>query len=333
MKASFKKYDLLFKRPSGTSRGVLRKKRTYFIELNDGDFSAKGEAALFRGLSYDDQSDYEEILHEVCSNILNYKDNYHKTLKEYPSIIFGLEQVFLKHAKRSKNCFTNSFAEGKLGIPINGLIWMGDEEFMSEQIEQKLADGYSCLKLKIGAIDFEQEIELLQSLRRRYSKDKLEIRVDANGAFAPNEALRKLQRLAELDLHSIEQPIQQGQRIEMKDLCLKSPLDIALDEELIGVLDYEEKKLMLEQIIPPYIILKPALVGGFKSCDEWIALAESMDIAWWITSALESNLGLEAIAQYTASKNTTMYQGLGTGQLFSNNIDSSLEIRKAKLWM
>jgi o-succinylbenzoate synthase len=333
LKASFEKYLLEFKRPSGTSRGVLKKKSTYFITIDKGKNKAIGEAALFRGLSADDVPEYETKLQEVCDHIEKYQDNFHEELRDFPSIVFGLEQAFLKLKNASGYCFENSFTEGSKGIPMNGLIWMGDQNFMHDQIEAKLADGYSCLKLKIGAIDFEKEMDLLSELRKRFTTDKLEIRVDANGAFLPHEALAKLARLAALDLHSIEQPIRAGQVSEMAELCKETSLAIALDEELIGVQSIVSKRNLLARISPQYIILKPALVGGFLACDGWIKLAEEMNIGWWITSALESNLGLEAIAEYTASKNTNMYQGLGTGQLFTNNLTSKLEIRDAKLWM
>ncbi|MEZ4916354.1 MAG: o-succinylbenzoate synthase [Chitinophagales bacterium] len=330
--ASFEKYVLQFKSPSGTSRGILRTKDTYFITLNNGKNTAIGEAALFRGLSADDVPNYEEKLATVCNEIAFYKDNYHETLKQFPSIVFGLEQAFLKLKNKADFCFDNDFTVGKKGIPINGLIWMGTETFMQKQIEDKLKQGFHCIKMKIGAIGFDKEIALLKHLREKFSARKLELRVDANGAFAPNEAMEKLQELAQLQLHSIEQPIKQGQQNEMEKLCASTPLPIALDEELIGIFELKEKQALLDKIKPQYIILKPALVGGFKSCDEWIKLAEERNIGWWITSALESNIGLDAIAQYTASKSTSMYQGLGTGQLFTNNTPSTLSIIDARLW-
>lgn len=332
MKATFEKYILEFKRASGTSRGVLKKKSTYFIRIEENGITGIGEAALFRGLSSDDVPFYEEKIKEVCENISAYKNDYHNQLKDFPSIVFGLEQAFLNLKNQGEGYYKNSFSAGQQGIPINGLIWMGDEPFMQQQIEQKLADGFTCIKIKIGAIDFEQEIALIQAIRNRYSAQQIEIRVDANGAFLPNEALEKLKRLAALEIHSIEQPIRQGQREAMHNLCRQTPLAIALDEELIGVNEYKAKQQLLVDIQPQYIILKPALVGGFQSCDEWIQLAEENNIAWWITSALESNIGLQAIAEYTATKKSTMFQGLGTGQLFTNNIPSNLIIQNAKLW-
>lgn len=332
LEAKFEKYILEFKNPSGTSRGVLKKKSTYFMHLSKGAFRASGEANLFKGLSADDTPDYEEKLKEVCVNIEVYAKNYQETLVDYPSIRFALEQALLKLNNLHDLCFDNAFSRGEAGIPINGLIWMGSEQFMQEQIEEKLADNFTCIKLKIGAIDFEKELAILKNLRNKFPVTDLEIRVDANGAFHPKEALKKLEQLAKFDLHSIEQPIMAGQFEDMASLCQSTPLPIALDEELIGIGTMEEKRKVLESIVPQFIILKPALVGGFASCDEWISLAESREIGWWITSALESNVGLDAIAQYTFSKNTANYQGLGTGKLFSNNIPSSLTIVDAKLW-
>jgi o-succinylbenzoate synthase len=332
LSAKFTKYILEFKNPSGTSRGILKKKYTYFIELNENGQTAIGEANMFSGLSSDDVPNYEEVLQAVCQNIAKYKDDYHKLLKDFPSIVFGLEQAFLKLKNQGDFCFENEFTFGTQGISINGLIWMGSEAFMQEQIADKLKNKFACIKMKIGAIDFENELEILRNLRAKYSKDSLELRVDANGAFTPEEALQKLQKLAAIYIHSIEQPIRAGQLAEMAKLCKETPLPIALDEELIGIHDYKEKEALLDQIAPQYIILKPALVGGFRACDEWIELAEARNIAWWITSALESNIGLDAIAQYTFSKQNKRYHGLGTGSLFLNNTASSLHIKDAQLW-
>ena len=332
LEASYVKYILEFKNPSGTSRGVLRKKSTYFIHVNQGDLSAVGEANMFEGLSSDDVPEYEEKLAEVCLNINQYATNYHETLRDFPSIVFGLEQAFLKLQNASDWCYDNAFTQGKKGIPINGLIWMGSAAFMQEQIEEKLKQNFTCIKLKIGAIDFEAELEILRELRAQFPANQLEIRVDANGAFQVNDALEKLTKLAAIKLHSIEQPIKAKQINEMASLCRNTPLAIALDEELIGVNEVQEKEALLRKIKPQYIILKPALVGGFQSCDEWIRIAESLGISWWITSALESNIGLDAIAQYTYSKNTAMFQGLGTGGLFTNNTKSTLRIVNGELW-
>jgi L-alanine-DL-glutamate epimerase-like enolase superfamily enzyme len=227
--------------------------------------------------------------------------------------------------------FPSDFTKGKDSIPINGLIWMGDPVFMKQQIKDKLASGFSCIKLKIGAIDFDNELELIKSIRNEFDAKTIEIRVDANGAFKPNEALEKLKRLSDYNLHSIEQPIRQGQVGDMAQLCSETPLPIALDEELIGVFSVTEKQFLLQTIKPQYIILKPTLVGGFKGSQEWIALAESNQIGWWVTSALESNIGLNAIAQWTYTLESQLPQGLGTGGLFTNNIQSPLVVDSGQL--
>lgn len=332
MKAFFQKYILNFKQASGTSRGVLRTKETYFLKVVDGNKIGYGECAVFKGLSADDRPDYEDKLDWLCQNINRNLDELLQELIEFPSIQFGLEQAFL--SVKSENpfeLFPSKFTESEDSIKINGLIWMGTEAFMREQIREKLNAGFSTLKLKIGAIDFESEISLLKSIRKEFSSEEIEIRVDANGGFLPSEAFEKLKRLSELNLHSIEQPIKQGQIAEMAELCSKTPLPIALDEELIGVFDVTNKQEILQTIKPQYIILKPSLVGGFKGSAEWIQLAEAQHIGWWITSALESNIGLNAIAQWTYTLKNTMPQGLGTGSLFANNFESPLEVKGENL--
>ena len=332
IKASYKKYILNFKNPSGTSRGILRTKETYFIILNENDKIGVGETGLFRGLSIDDVSNYEEKLTWVCNNINKGLDFLLEELVHYPSIQFGLEQAFLSLKSKNKfELFPSNFTLGKSAIPINGLVWMGDKEFMKTQIKEKLASGFSCIKMKIGAIDFDTEIELLKSIRKEFSSKEIELRVDANGAFDPSTALEKLKILSELEIHSIEQPIKQGQLQEMAKLCEVTPLAIALDEELIGVFSKEAKSNLIHTIKPQYIILKPILVGGFAGSTEWINLAEENDCGWWITSALESNVGLNAIAQFTYTLNSNLPQGLGTGSLFTNNIQSPLEVKKGTL--
>jgi len=328
MKASYKKYTLNFKRPSGTSRGVLTTKETWFLILEEENNFGIGECGILRTLSIDDRPDYEEKLKWTCQNIHLPKDELLAELVEFPSIQFGVEMALLSLQSQDPfQLFPSAFTNGEKGIPINGLIWMGEEAFMHEQIQQKLEQGFSCIKLKIGAIDFDKEIALLQSIRKKYSASEIELRVDANGAFKPHEALQKLQRLSELDLHSIEQPIKQGQFSEMAKLCAKTPLPIALDEELIGVFSVTKKEELLQTIQPQYIILKPSLIGGFKGTQEWIDLAEKQNIGWWITSALESNIGLNAISQFTFMQNSNMPQGLGTGSLYTNNIESPLVVK------
>ncbi len=246
---------------------------------------------------------------------------------EFPSIQIGVEMAFMSlHAQDPFQLFDTPFTNGKAAIPINGLIWMGDQAFMKQQIKDKLAAGFSCIKMKIGAIDFTSEIALLKKIRLEFNSDEIELRVDANGAFLPEGALEKLKQLATLDIHSIEQPIKQGQLQDMAVLCDQTPLPIALDEELIGVFTSEEKSRLLDTVKPQYIILKPSFIGGFKGTDEWIALAEKRNIGWWVTSALESNIGLNAIAQYTSAKKSILPQGLGTGSLYTNNIPSPLVV-------
>ncbi|MGY5352667.1 o-succinylbenzoate synthase [Wenyingzhuangia sp. IMCC45533] len=333
MKATYKKYILNFKQASGTSRGVLKTKETFFIIINKNGKLGYGETGLFRGLSADDKPDYEEKLQWVCNHIQLGLNTLLNELIEFPSIQFGLEQAFLSlQSTDGFHLFPSEFTQSYQGIPINGLVWMGDEAFMQDQINTKLASGFDTIKMKIGAIDFDTEIKLLTSIRKKYSSNEITLRVDANGAFTPQNALEKLERLKELEIHSIEQPIKQGQVLAMKKLCEKTPVPIALDEELIGVFNYEDKRALLETIQPQFIILKPSLVGGIKGSDEWISLANQQNIPYWITSALESNIGLNAIAQYTYNLGVTMPQGLGTGSLFSNNITSPLQVENGKIY-
>ena len=329
--AKYYPYTLNFKRPSGTSRGVLNTKETYFIEVFEDDKKGIGECALFRGLSFDDDDDYEAALEWTCRNINLSIDDLREELVNHPSIIFGVEQALLNLQHQNEFYFPSEFTEGKDSIKINGLIWMGTSDYMKEQLEEKLSKGFSCIKLKIG-VDWNAEKQILKSLREQFPKDKIELRVDANGGFSPAEAKKVLEELAELDIHSIEQPIQAGNWKAMAELCHSTPTPIALDEELIGVLNFESKKDLLREINPQYIILKPSLIGGFSGADEWIDLAEKQNIGWWITSALESNIGLNAIAQYTYTKNSPMPQGLGTGGLFTNNFETSLYLEGENLW-
>jgi len=332
MKATYKKYTLNFKRPSGTSRGVLRQKKTYFLVLHDANNHGIGECGLLQGLSIDDVPEYEEKLQWVCDHINWGKQKLLLTLKDYPSIQFGVEQAFMSlSATDAFELFPSDFTQKQRPIPINGLIWMGEEAFMHEQIQEKLAQGFNCIKMKIGAIDFEKEYQLLQAIRQKYSPNEIELRVDANGAFSPEEAMVKLKRLSLLQLHSIEQPIRQGNTKAMRRLCKETPLPIALDEELIGIVDLVEKEQLLQEIQPQYIILKPSLLGGFNACKEWINLANTYNIGWWITSALESNIGLNAIAQWTFTLKNQLPQGLGTGSLYSNNFESPLSVENGTL--
>jgi o-succinylbenzoate synthase len=332
MKATYKKYILNFKNPSGTSRGVLRTKETWFLILEYQGKIGIGETGLFRGLSIDDVPNYEEKISWVCKNIHIGLEKLLAKFITFPSIQFGIEQAFLSLESKNKfELFPSEFTKGNMCIPINGLVWMGDQQFMKTQIQEKLKSGFSCIKMKIGAIDFDAEVALLKAIRSEFSSNEIELRVDANGAFKPENALEKLEILSEMELHSIEQPIQQGQLEEMALLCEKTPLAIALDEELIGVFSRKEKRKLIETIKPQFIILKPSLVGGFSGSKEWMEIAESENIQWWITSALESNIGLNAIAQFTHTLKNELPQGLGTGSLFSNNFESPLEVKNGTL--
>ncbi len=332
MNASFFKHTLHFKRPGGTSRGVLHTKDTWLLRLTDGTRWGVGECGMFRGLSADDRPDFESKLQWVCDHINEGEAQLLQELEAFPAIQIGVETAFRSLASEDPFAiFPSEFTNGNTGIVINGLIWMGAQDWMHEQIEAKLKEGFHCIKMKIGAIDFASELALLQSIRDRFTSEEIELRVDANGAFSPSEALKKLEQLAAYDLHSIEQPIAAGQWQEMATLCEKTPLPIALDEELIGVFSEERKEALLHTIQPQYIILKPTLVGGFANCDQWIDRAERMGAGWWITSALESNVGLNAISQYTFTKNSKLPQGLGTGSLFTNNIEAPLMVQNGQL--
>lgn len=308
-------------------------KETWLIVIQNNHKKGVGECGILRGLSCDDRPDYEEKLAWTCENIHLGVDQLWEALIEFPSIQFGVEMAFQSLASENPFLlFPSSFTNGEKSIPINGLIWMGNEAFMKQQIEVKLAEGFHCLKLKIGAIDFDEELKLLGYIRQNFTPEEVEIRVDANGAFDKSEALDKLNQLSGFKLHSIEQPIQKNNTDSMSELCKSSPIPIALDEELIGVFSFEEKEQLLLKIMPQYIILKPSFVGGFRGTNEWILLAEKYNIKWWITSALESNIGLNAIAQWTFLKGNKMPQGLGTGSLYTNNFDCQLEVSKGQLW-
>lgn len=332
MKAEYKKHILEFKRPSGTSRGVMTEKETWLLKIEENGKIGIGECGILRSLSFDDRPNYEEKLKWVVENIALGKDALWEALRDWPSIQFGVEQAFLSlQSDDPFILFPSPFTEGKESIAINGLIWMGEPSFMKEQIDEKLAAGFKCVKLKIGAIDFDKELALLRYIRSHFSAKEIELRVDANGGFEKSNALSKLNQLFDFELHSIEQPIKQNQHDSMSDLCLKTPLPIALDEELIGVTSLEGKLEVLDKIKPQYIILKPSLVGGIKGSMEWIKLAEERNIGWWITSALESNVGLNAIAQWTFTLNSSLPQGLGTGALYTNNFESPLEVNNGAL--
>ncbi|GIZ16170.1 o-succinylbenzoate synthase [Capnocytophaga catalasegens] len=334
MKATYRKYILQFKQPSGTSRGVFTEKETWFLELHTPENKYIGECGLLRGLSIDDRTDYQEKLQWVCQHIHLDKETLWEELMAFPSIQFGVEQIFTAlNRENPAILFPSEFTTGQKGISINGLIWMGTPQFMKNQIKEKLKQNFRCIKMKIGALNFDTEYQIIKQLRNEFPTNEIEIRVDANGSFSPHQALEKLKRLSDLQLHSIEQPIATSQWEEMALLCEKSPLPIALDEELIGVFSRKDKETLLSTIRPQYIILKPSLIGGYKGSEEWISLAEKQQIGWWITSALESNIGLNAIAQWTFTLQNPIPQGLGTGSLYTNNIESNLQVRQGHLFM
>ena len=329
LQATFKPYRLRFKTPARTSRGVMDWKDTYFLTVTDTDtgLSGQGEVALFKGLSADDTPDFEDILERCCREV----DTLDIETIPSSAIRFGFETAL---ADLAAGGVGQPFGDPDMtiNIPINGLVWMADKETMLRHAQAKIAQGYRCVKLKIGGIDFEQEIEILSLLRQHFSPEVLELRLDANGAFTPENAMARLDRLARFDIHSIEQPVMPRQHKAMADICRYSPIDVALDEELIGITSPENKREMLDTLRPRYIILKPSLCGGFAEADAWIAEAEKQGIGWWATSALESNVGLNAIARWLAVKGPlAMPQGLGTGMLYLNNTPSLLRLDGPKL--
>lgn len=343
LRASVEPLRMVFKFKAGTSRGILTEKETYLLRVWDHDHATvvgMGEAAPLAGLSPDHREDYLLELQALCRQLYRkptpVNANHLEPLLalvplQQPAAKFALETALWDLIQGGRGMlFSSGFTEGREPIPINGLVWMGRPQFMKQQIRDKVAQGYECIKLKIGALDFQKECDLLQTIRRQYGR-KIIIRVDANGAFAPHEATHKLAQLQEFQLHSIEQPIAPGQPELMRELCQNSPVPVALDEELIGITDIRAKRELLERLKPKYIILKPTLLGGFAATKEWISLAGDLDIGWWITSALESNVGLNAIAQFTATLAYQGHQGLGTGQLFENNTPSALTISRGYL--
>ena len=363
---------LHFKQPAGTSRGVYTTRHSYYLTLTSDEMpgvEGVGECATLPDLSCDAKPEYEMTLRQVCQMVEQMGRIPYDMIRAYPSITFGLETAFASFFDEAKkklgamnlsegktsveilkeagvsvpmgmenlvNLFDSPFGRGEEGITINGLVWMGTYEEMLARLEEKLQAGFHCVKLKIGAIDFFKELDLIKRIRDVYTQQQVELRVDANGGFLPENAMSQLEALAKYDIHSIEQPIKQHQWPKMAQLCRETPLPIALDEELIGVNVRSMKEALLDTIRPQYIILKPSLHGGIYGCNEWIQLANQRGIGSWITSALESNIGLHAIAHYAAKvygPNVEMPQGLGTGQLFTDNIPMPLEIRGDKLFI
>ena len=336
MKVSWQKYILRFKFEAGTSRGILKEKTSYYIFISDeAGCTGIGECSLLPGLSPDDHPGFENQIERLCTVVqptdlqaLEYLSAFLDLNIGYqwPAIRMGFETALLDYLNGGDRIiYRNDFIKGE-GIRINGLIWMGNKSFMMQQVKEKIKSGYSCIKIKIGAIDFDSELKVLKYIRDRFSAEDMTIRVDANGAFSPENVMSKLKQLEGLKIHSIEQPIAPGQWESMHDLCRKSPIPVCLDEELIGDFTLEQKSQLVQHIKPHFLILKPTLLGGLCCTEDWIDIAESNDTGWWITSALESNIGLNAICQFTYDREVLLEQGLGTGQLFHNNIDSPLEV-------
>jgi len=324
LKASFKKYQLKFNSPVFTSRGQMEVKNGYYIFISEGNNTGVGECSYIEGLSIDNLKEYEKVLELLCNEISNEQGFDMNMLNSFPSIFFGWETAMrdLTNGGR-KILFDSDFTKGKSSIPLNGLVWMGDKDFMQQQIERKLVDGFRCIKIKIGAIDFKDELNFLKIIRNKFPEDVIEIRLDANGAFKDIDVFERLEKLSKFKIHSIEQPVQPGQLDLLKQICHNPVIPIALDEELIKLRAIGKYDL-LTYVKPQYLILKPSLLGGWRACDEWIGLAEKCHIGWWATSALESNVGLNAIAQWVFTKSNEMVQGLGTGGLYLNNISSPL---------
>lgn len=347
LQAEYYRHTLNFIFQARTSRGAMKEKDSYFIKIwnEDNDrVCGYGEAGPLKGLSIDYRSDFEEQISLCCRKLKEFKPpekeyDIYEIIEEIipvelPSIRFCFETALLDLLNGGeKIIFKNGFYKGEEGIKINGLIWMGDMEFMLTQITEKIDKGFDCIKMKIGSLDFDKECDILEYIRKKYYNRKIIIRVDANGAFKPETALERLDRLSDFDIHSIEQPVAPGQLDLMRELCSQTPVAIALDEELIGINEKSKKKDLLGYIRPQFIILKPSLIGGLKASEEWIKLADELNIGWWITSALESNIGLNAICQFTAEFKNDLHQGLGTGKLYDNNIPSPLELENAYIRM
>ena len=340
VRATFFRKVFNFNFKARTSRGLMKDKTSWFIRMADErtpDVAGLGECGPLPGLSIDHRSDFEEklagIIEQINSASLSTEngDILRFVSPEFPSIRFGVETALLDLRNGGKRIvFDNGFIQGE-PIPINGLIWMGDMDFMMDQINKKIAAGFKCIKLKVGGLDFDRECDILHYIRKRYFRNDITLRLDANGAFKVDDVLYKLEELSKFRIHSIEQPIKPSLG-EMEELCRKSPIPVAFDEELIGRNTRLEKKQLLEKLKPRFIVLKPTLHGGFQGCEEWISIAESLQVGWWITSALESSVGLNAICQFTANYRPSLPQGLGTGSIYVNNIASPLTVSDGEIF-
>ncbi len=328
--ASYTQYTLRFKKPAGTSRGVLRTKTVYFLRLADRrhpDRIAVGECAPWPGLSLDDRPDFEAQLAAVCRRLNRGVPPAELDLSAFPALAFGLEMALRDRQGGSvRRLFDTPFTRGETSLPIHGLIWMGSRQAMAQQVEEKIAQGFSCLKMKIGALPFAEEVALLTEIRRRYPADRIALRLDANGAFSPRDALARLTELAPLHIEAVEQPIRPGQWPALAELCARSPIPIALDEELIGLQTDEGRRRLLDAVRPQFLVLKPMLLGGFAAAERWMALAAERGIGWWVNSALESNIGLNALAQWVSTHPSERVQALGSGQLYANNIPAPIRL-------
>lgn len=332
LKASHRPYQLQFKSPVLTSRGQMTVKNGYYLYITDGTNTGVGECSFIEGLSMDDLTNYESALGTLCKAIEAGNEEQFPDFSHFPSIAFGYECAMCDLKTGGKQVlFESDFTAGKASIDINGLVWMGEKEFMLKQIEEKLEAGFTCIKMKVGALPFEEEVKVLEFIRAQYPAEKIEIRLDANGAFNAEDVFKKLAALAQFHIHSIEQPVKPGQPDLMRRVREECSISIALDEELIGIGRQSYAAQLLETIKPQYLILKPSLLGGFAVCDMWIQLALQHNIGWWATSALESNIGLNAIAQWVFTKNNPMVQGLGTGSLYKNNVQTPLVVEGGQL--
>ena len=334
LEASYTGYPLHFTHPSGTSRGVLTEKPCWFIRLRREDgVTGTGEVSFIPGLSVEDPGEIGVRLDHICKSVTSGSMDPNQTLPGLPGIQFALECAMLDlDGGGEQLLYPSDFTEGMKGIQINGLIWMGDPGHMRMQIRHKLDLGFRVLKMKVGALEMEKELEVLSWIRSQFGNDQLEIRLDANGAWTPEDALGKMERYAEYGIHSVEQPIATGQWEAMGRICREAPVPVALDEELIGLDVDKDSAAMLGMISPRYLILKPGLLGGFRNAERWVELAEETGVGWWVTSALESLVGLSAIAQWTYQRKVTIPQGLGTGTIYRNNIPSPLQVEGDSLW-
>ena len=351
MKASHWSYSYTFKTPAGTSRGVMTSKPAHFIEVDVQGLRGQGECGLLPGLSVDDRPDYREQLELFCRALNALSDatwadwasrgrldpQWARAWVEWPSLVFAAEQALLSWADRARGGdgtrqADTAFARGEAGIPINGLLWMGSSCYLHDQSEARLTEGFRCLKMKVGALDFAAECDVLR--HNRSLDSSLELRVDANGAWAGDLALERMKALREFNLHSIEQPCPPSDRAGLKAAASSGTLPVALDESLIGVHRSADRDALLDEIQPHFIVLKPSLLGGMASSEDWISRARARGINYWVTSALEGSVGLSALAQWASTlPDLQGYQGFGTGSLYTNNLPARTEVRQGQLWM